>query len=248
MSTEGTPANVLAPTQHEAAQQMLGLAASERLFLNHHEVVLRDLLGPDYDFAQQSGLTDIFYLNPVTGQDGILHTLAGDIMTGEDGSFAPGGFHHEPSSRDKYTFVDRDHLEGRSKKSAREFKELPYHPYAANVVLEGFRKTKRTVNGETGESKVFPAKNGMYPKEYDALAVMQTIAQAVNNRDTQHDYLSGSMLITEGNATMLDGESQMRLKICLDAETGKVVSAYPIVTIRAKKPFEREEITKHLGI
>lgn len=256
MSVEAGPSpHMMAPPQEAASLPVAmpaveqALSASDRLFLDHHDTVARDLLGPDYDFAVQSGLTDMFYLDPSRNEDGLLHTLTGDVLTGEGGTILPGGFHHEPSSRDGQTFVERDHLEGRNAKSMREYREDPFSPYSAHVVVEGFRKTKTTTNAETGESTVHPAKNGMYPKEYDALAVMQTVRNALANRDTSRDYIAGDTIITEGYAPMLDGQSQMRLRMCLDQETGKVISAYPMVARGSDKmKLDEDAIARHLGL
>ena len=223
-------------------------SASERLFMEHRDVVLHDLLDTDYEFARDSGLLDKFYLDPKTKQDALLHILTGDIETSDTGGIIPGGFHHEPSARDGLTYVERDHIEHRSKADARDFIEVPYNPYAAQIIIEGFRKTRHTKDGITGELTPHPVNNGMFPREYDALTVMQTISQALETRDTTKDKQSGKYIITEGRATLLDGETTMKLRLCLDEETGKVISAFPASLTKSKMRLSAEEKQKHLGL
>jgi len=213
----------------------------------HRETVLHDLLGADYGFAHESGLTEMFYQDPETGYDGLLHTLTGDVMVGETGTIIPGGFHHEPSARDSLTYIDRSHLETKSGKDSRIYKETPFNEFAAQIVVEGFKKTTATKDGITGERTVRNANNGMFPNEYDALAVMQTIKQAVEHRDTSKDHQEGKTIVTEGVAPMLDGKNTMRLRLCLDQKTGKVVSAYPIVRT-GRMRLSSEETKQHLGL
>lgn len=223
-------------------------SASERLFMEHRDVVLHDLLATDYEFAKDSGLLDKFYLDPKAGQDALLHILTGDIETNDTGGIIPGGFHHEPSARDGLTYVERDHIEHRRKADARDYIEVPYNPYAAQIVIEGFRKTRHTKDGITGELTPRPVNNGMFPKEYDALTVMQAIWQALETRDTSKDRQSGKYIITEGRAMLLDGETTMKLRLCLDEETGKVISAFPTSLTKSKMRLTNEDKQKHLGL
>lgn len=224
------------------------MSASDRLFIQHHDTVLRDLLGTDYEFAHDSGLTDMFYLNPETGEDALTHILTGDVLTGDDGALLPGGYHHEPSSRDGSTFVDREHLARRNSRESRDFREVPYNPYAAHIVVEGFRKTANTRNAETNELTARPINNGMFPKEYDALTVMQTIRQAVESRDPSKDRRNDTLLVNESEVTLLDGQTTMRVKFWLDIETGKVVTAFPTNMSKSRMKLSKDEIHQHLGL
>src|ERR1700733_3822559 len=62
------------------------------------EAKLDFLLGPDREFAEQSGLVGMFDYDPATHQDGLVHVLAGDEGKYPGGVEIPGGFHHEPSA------------------------------------------------------------------------------------------------------------------------------------------------------
>lgn len=229
-----------------------GVSADERLFMQHHDMVTKDLLGLDYEYAQQSGLLDIFAYDPKSGKDALLHILTGDVTTTQDGlSFMPGGYHHEPSSRDSSTHVRRDHIAGRNSNSARHYKEVPFNPYAAQTTIEGFVKTVRTVNGETGEQTVVPDKTGMFPKEYDALTVIHAIKQAADHRDVSKDApsrINPDYILSEGTAVMLDGESRMRIRLCLDKNSGKIISAYPVVNASRPIPNDKAVVRQHLGL
>lgn len=209
------------------------------------EGVLRDLLPTDFDYAQEAGLIDRFYYDANTGEDGLLHTLAGNLRTAADGSFVAEGFHHEPSAEivwpsvmaasgesQPVTRVDRKHLEDADSETRREFKEFPLEPYRAQVAIDGLAKYAIHRNKETGEAKLARAKNSMFPKEYDALAVMQAIRIAQDTRDPSQDIPSKNVegrdvLVADGSAPLMDGTSQMPIRMILDAETGKVMSAIP---------------------
>lgn len=224
----------------------------------HRDTALHELLGTDYDFADESGLLNLFYFNPGTGEDGLMHVLGGEYLVGEDGTKrSPRGFHHEPSAEAAWahdasgkrmekvtTYVDRSHLERKNPQKRKEFVELPYEPYHARVVIDGLRKitTNRGKNVETN--------NSMFPKQYDALAVMQTIRIALSTRDTSKDKIDekNAVVQTEGVAPMLDGKSTMRIRLILDMHSGKVMSAYPVASKQETMNLSRELTKEHLGL
>lgn len=162
------------------------------------EQTLRALLGTDYDYAHESGLIDMFYYDPETGQDGLVHILGGETMVSDDGKPTYGGFHHEPSGAIVWpktdeeghpvTRVDRDHLEGAKSSTRSEFVEWPFEPYKAKVAINGIAKMGVGKDKKTGEVIPRAVHNTMYPKEYDAIAVMQALRIAVETRDTSQDY------------------------------------------------------------
>lgn len=237
------------PQVNVAPQEALQpLTAADRLFMQHHDMVTQDLLGVDYDYARDSGLIDRFYLNPETGEDGLLHILSGDILTNEAGAILPGGFHHEPSSRDNSTRVEREHLEHKGSRDSRDYREIPYNPYAAHIVIEGFRKTRTQLDAKSGEVTTLPANNGMYPKEYDALAVLQTVRKAVDERDVANDVVHENTITNDTTVTLLDGQTPMKLRLLLDRATGKVLTAYPGSMSKKKMTLTRDEIKQHLGL
>lgn len=215
--------------------------------LPEREAALRSLLGVDFEFASDSGLFDMFYYNPDTGEDSITHILSGDVSEDKDHGLLPGGFHHEPSAPDSQTYVDRRHLETKPSRSTREFREWPFNVYAAHVVIGGFRKVHVTNNPETGEREVHGANNGMFPKEYDPLAVLQTIRIASENQDHSKDREAGNLIISEGRAPLLHESGYMAVRICSDKESGKVVSAFP-VTSKGRKQLTRQQIQEELGV
>ncbi|HUP26683.1 MAG TPA: hypothetical protein VM124_03510 [Candidatus Limnocylindrales bacterium] len=245
-----------------------GEQVSTETLLNplYREVLLGELLGPDLVFAQQSGLVDMFDYDPATGEDGLMHTLAGVILQGESGEKVVQGFHHEPSGAIAWptpegvdaqgrpylppTRVDRTHLDSLKAKERRNFRELPYEPYQAVGYVGNVKKLGKAVDAETGETKVAAARSGMYPKEYDALAVLQTIKAAYNNRTQStpsHDHEGRPVIVAEGYAPMLDGVSLMKVRMILDPETEKIRTAVPLAKPGVMK-LSRTAIQEHLGL
>lgn len=210
---------------------------------------LRRLLPYDYDYAEDSGLIDMFYYDENTGEDGLIHTLAGEVVTGEGGGFVGEGFHHEdsggivwPTVIDKHgvrpmTRVDRSHLETANSEERAKYREFPFEPHLARVVIGDLVKRSVRLDPKSGEYITTPAKNAMYPKEYDALAVMQAVRMARESRDPSTDIMVKSpkgrdLIMSRGKALLLDGESTMDIKLMLDPSTEKVISAYPITKKR----------------
>lgn len=223
---------------------------------------LQELLGVDYEYAHEAGLINDYYYNPDTGEDGLMHILGGENFIDESGVRVPRGFHHEPSGRAVWvydskgnevekadTYVDRAHLESKNSKQKRDFIELPYSPYQGRVVIDGLKKMTWSKDRKSGETVLVETNNGMFPKEYDALAVMQAVRIARDSRDKSKDKvdLDNRVIVAISQAPMLDGESQMAIKLVLDLDTGKVVSAYPIVSRKPMK-LERAEVKRHLGL
>ncbi len=237
----------------------------------NRDAALNELLGVDYEYAHTSGLINNFYYNPDTGEDGLMHVLGGEYFVSKTGSRIPRGFHHEPSAEVAWvqdaqgnklekpvTYVDRDHLKGKNNLKRQEFRELPYAPYHARVVIDGLKKMTPAKSRVTGEMGLFETNNGMFPKQYDALTVMKAIVTARNTRDKDNDKhdTSNKIIMTVGHAPMLDSEAKthsdehkslMEIRLILDAATEKVMSAYPIVRKKTMK-LTKEDIKKHLGL
>jgi len=209
------------------------------------DAVIRELLPYDYDFAKEKGLIDMFYYDPNTGEDGLMHTLGGNLRTAPTGAFVAEGFHHEPSAEAVWptvttkngaqlvTRVDRSHLETANSQERAKYREFPLEPYQGQVVINGLRKMAAHRDEVTGETKLVPAKNTMFPSEYDALVVMQSVKSAYETRDRTKEIRSKNVdgkdvIVAQGNATLLDGKSQMPIRLILDAETEKVMSAIPV--------------------
>ncbi len=86
----------------------------------------------------------------------------------------------------------------------------------------------------------------MFPKEYDALAVVKTIVGARDTRDKAKDtLLPDGSVATEGHWTMIDDQTMMRVGLNLDRE-GKILGASP--TVRSYLKVTREFIDKSLGL
>jgi hypothetical protein len=216
----------------------------------YRDTILQDLLGTDYEHAKETGLIDAFYYNEDTGEDALLHVLSGDIVMGENGANIPQGFHHEPSARDKRTFVDREHLQGANNAHRRLYREFPYEPYPAQVIIDGFAKRSLQLKDD-GQTEIVPAKSGMFPKEYDALAVMKTIVEARDSRDKEKDVidLDDKVKLAQASAVLLDGETTMKLRLVLDGATEKVITAFPLNSKRSGlMNLTREETREHLGL
>ncbi len=225
--------------------------------------VLRELLPYDYDYAKEAGLIDMFYYDPKIGYDGLLHTLAGDLGSGEGGTLIPRGFHHEPSAEVAWplvmtkngalrsTRVDREHLAELPSHKRKPYQEYPFEPYAARVVVDGLVKYAIHRDPQTGEKKLSPAKNSMYPNEYDALAVMQAVRIARSKRNPEQDKLGeqNGLLVKmgEGTVPLVDGVTPMKIRLVLERATDKVITAIPLLPSKpGAMRLTPEEINRHV--
>jgi hypothetical protein len=206
--------------------------------------VLRELLPYDYDYALDSGLVDMFAYNPRTAEDGLLHVLTGESRATKGGVVVV-GFHHEPSAPAVWpmvkvkgkirstTRVDRGRVQRLPSKERHEYREFPFEPYAAYVVIDGLRK-KRLAKNENGNQQVVDVRSSMFPKEYDALAVMQAIRIARDSRKVSQDCnvanSDGRNVINAvGAAPLIDGVSPMKIRMILDAKDKRVITAFPLL-------------------
>lgn len=211
-----------------------------------------DISMGNYEYARDSGLIDLFAYDPDRHLDGLQHTLSGVVVPGVDGSHTSEGFHHEPSGfygevDPDSTRVDLEHLELLNSKSKAEFKRAPFEPYKAKTFINGEKKITPQINEETGATEMVEAKNGMFPEEYDALAVMQAIRIALETRDKSKDVRVGNTkVVGEGYAPMIDGESLMKIRLVLDSKDLKVRSAFPIVKVGGIMKLSEAAIKKHL--
>jgi hypothetical protein len=78
----------------------------------------------------------------------------------------------------------------------------------------------------------------MFPQEYDGLAVMQAVRQAKESSAAAPGTLSEDdqgqpVLVKDGQATMIDGVTQMPIRLILNADTQRVRAAYPLTQGRA---------------
>lgn len=203
---------------------------------------------PNYEYAVDSGLVDIFDFDPETGEDALRHLLEGDVIEHQNGAREVSGFHHEPSARRQQTYVDREILEDKNPRYRRDFREYPFSPYNAHVVVDGYRKSSLRRN-EDGSLKEVTEKSSMFPKEYDALAVMQAIRIARDTRNMSNDKEgAGGVIVTEGMTPLLDGQNTMRLRLILDKDTQKIISAFPMARRSEQVQFTPEEVHTHLGL
>ncbi|HSX34237.1 MAG TPA: hypothetical protein VLF62_01160 [Candidatus Saccharimonadales bacterium] len=199
---------------------------------------LKELFGVDYDYAHDSGIIDMFDYRPAEGVDGLMHTFAGDVETG--------GFHHEPSGKvlGNVTLpngeevpareVDRSHLEGANSAHSRWYKERPAEPFLAKIALDGRPKMQLT-KAPNGEQHLMHTRNAMFPNEYDALGVAQAVRQAVNTQDESKarasvDSYGEPVVVTQGEAVLIDGVSKMPIRLILNADTKRVKAAFPMIS------------------
>jgi len=236
--------------------------------LTDRDLALQTLLGTDYEYARMIGLIDMFYYDPVTGEDGLMHTLVGNVTVGDQGASIPEGFHHEPSveilmgtdsgqagqetAQLLPTRVDREHLIGANSRAKAEFKELPFEPYKAKVIINNQKKLSIEKNPETGTEQVVETKNLMYPKEYDPMAVLQAIRIASENLESPDleltlDQHGNHAEVCVGSVPMLDGETRMRIRLVRDPRTHKIRTAIPLTRPGAMK-LSPSDINTHLGL
>jgi hypothetical protein len=221
--------------------------------------LLDDPYGPEYgygnyEYALESGLVDLFYYDQESGEDGLVHVLSGVVRHGPNGAMAPEGFHHEPSAPygstepDK-TKVDRTHLEGLRSDKRRFYQEYPFEPYMAHVDIGGARKVSAQVDDKTGQTIIVETKNNMFPKEYDALAVLQAIRLAWENQDEASKKVQpNGKVVVIGYAPMIDGESLMKIRLVLDPVTHKIKSAYPTVKLSGVMRLSEQAVDEALGL
>lgn len=202
------------------------VASAGELQAAQRQALLGDLLGTDYDYAHEAGLLDMFDYRPEIGRDPLLHILTGELKTNEHGDILPEGYHHEPSARHPETVVDRQHMLDGDNHHRKKYREKPFEPYQARVTIEGFRKHTAVV--KKGVTESVPVSNVMFPKEYDALVVLQAIRQARETRDKSLDKPGrDGAIVATGYATMLDGETRMSIRMILDGQNEKVITAHP---------------------
>lgn len=210
--------------------------------LARRDLVARELLGIDYDYAKSRGLLDMFYCDPVIGEDGFLHVFAGMAYSNQEGGVIPAGFHHEPSSASEDTYVDREHLQHGTSRDRKEHVERLYESFTAKTIIQGFEK------GPT---------SSMFPNQYDALTVLEAIKQAKESAPPP-EKTSAGLLVSQGEATMIDGQSKMRIRLILDSTGEKIVSAFPVSSQRLKlgkraldgtlQNVDKEKLHSHLGL
>jgi hypothetical protein len=224
------------------------------------ETFLRQVLdGPyaphnygNYEHAMDSGLIDEFYYSPEEDIDGIAHILTGNIKQTSEGAIRPEGFHHEPSGAylaagETPSTVDRSHIAGRSSNERRRYKERPFEPYVARVAVGGLQKVGVHRAEGSDEVEIHPLNNAMFPKEYDALAVLKTAVMAKNLRDQSKDEINSNGWVTNtAEVPLLDGKATMPVALCLDAKTGKIITAYPRVNMGGRMNLSEEDLKYHL--
>ncbi len=236
-TTSSLPSEYLPSPKGGAEVSALGL---------NREAALRRLLGTDYEFAHQQGLTDIFTLDPEKGQDGLMHVLTGHKAFDAAGMTTVEGFHHEPSSLHVHTRALTDHLEGANNAYRRQYRQFPFEPYNAQVAIEGYEKRRAEQTDSGAESK--RVANSMFPKEYDTLAVLQAIKQAYGNREPDGLVAENGNIVTTGTAKMLDGTTDMKIRLILDSESGKIITAMPISKTGSVLKLSQTAIRQHLGL
>ncbi len=200
------------------------------------ETTLRELMPLDYDDAVANGVIDAFYFNPATGQDGLVHMLAGNSRTNRAGAVVNGGFHHAPSGEAIWPHVADD--KGNPVPTTRttyEYKRRDFEPYDADVVIGGLLRQTQRHNHRTGRTELSTSPNSMFPKEYDPYMVAKGVAEAAKGRNKANDRvlpnLSHGREVVEavGKMRLVDGSRRMEVALLLDRMTGKIITAHPIV-------------------
>jgi hypothetical protein len=262
----GTEASPALPSDTDADPIVVDLRhpAAESYKVLQRERTLKELLDPplyegvemdydhcpNYEYAKDSGLIDMFYYNPETGQDAIVHILAGDVVRNRDTGYTEvSGYHLESAARDPETYVDHEAIAQKSSNSRRNFQERPFEPYKTQVVIKGYPKMVLHRKPD-GTYDVEAASSSMYPHQYDALAVLQAIRIARDERDRSLDeHGPDNRVIAHGFAPLLDGETLMPVQLWLEEGTDIVHTAFPAATPRhGYMNLTPEAIKQHLGL
>lgn len=215
--------------------------------------VLDDLGTPgsyEYATSKESGhLLDAFEYNPETGKDAVLHILSGNVVRFPDtGATVTEGFHHEASALVPDTYVDHERVARH--KNRRPFRQNPFEPYQTEVKIHGMEKGE-FVRDDEGEIEFVGSRSTMFPKEYDALAVLVTVKRARDEYLRMHGKLEGDEpVVADTRVKLLDGESTMGVRLILDPKTGKIIAALPQTTPNgqpAMKNVSIKAINEYLG-
>jgi hypothetical protein len=107
-------------------------------------------------------------------------------------------------------------------------------PYLAKVAIDDRPKMEFTTAAD-GSQYLAQTRAAMYPREYDALGVMQAVKQAVDTQDKTAarqsvDAHGEPVIVTKGEATLIDGVSKMPIRLILNADTGRVKTAFPMIS------------------
>jgi len=227
---------------HTIREYMEHLSDTER------DKQLRRYLGPDYKIAKESGLIDMFYYNPEEGRDGLMHTLVGEFIHGPNGSVEEvAGAHHRASFRDPNTYVDFSHIT--NAKQRNRYAELQWQPWKSRSVIKSYPKQVIRM-GEDNKPTVELKDSGMFPDEYDPLAVMQaiSIARGPGRDKSQDKILDDGTILAIGQAPLLDGERSMSIRMFLMPGTEQVISAFPNDRGVGRVVLSREAIKQYLGV
>jgi len=210
------------------------------------------LFGTDLDYLIESGSFDIFDSDRDTETSALKHILIGDIDGGFHSSAAVQllGLNH-PSRLGK-TMIDKAHLSGKNAKKRRDYRELPFEPFSAHVVVGGMRKLIAQRPDESGISKDIV--NSMFPTEYDPVAVVRTINMAYKNIDQTTDRTillqdgTEAVFNDSGTSLLLDGNTQVNIVMLLDPATRKIITAYPKNKHTPYMKLDKQQINTHLGL
>jgi hypothetical protein len=210
------------------------------------------LFGTDLDYLKESGSFDIFDNDKDSATGALKHILIGDDVGGFHSTAAVQllGLNH-PSRREK-TMVDKAHLLNKNAKKRRDYREFPFEPYSARVIIGGMRKLMAQRPDNSGSSK--EVVNGMFPNEYDPVAIVRTINMAYKNVDSAYDKTillsdgSEAVLNDSGTSLLLDGETKVNIVMILDKTTRKVITAYPKNKHNPFMDLDKQQIDQHLGL
>ena len=229
----------------------LPVEADQDVFSAHRELLMRELLGVDYDYAVDSGLLNQFQVDPSRNVDGVQHILTGQV-TRQNGTTIAEGFHHEPSARDPRTYVERSHLDKMRPGQALDYAEYPYEPYMTKTIIEGSPKGVAKEQPD-GTIEITYSKSAMFPRQYDPLTVLRTVVQARDKRTVDADKLvmrdDKQVLVNDTEVALLDGQTMMPLRLLMDPETKQIITAFPRKTNRrAQLDLSGDKLQQHLGL
>lgn len=191
------------------------------------EELLHDLLSPaDYAHVKETGLDKLFQLDPETGRDALRHIFKGELI-GERRT--PSGHHHRDQTEKANPLTSIDEVVDRA---GNPIPRPLMEPYRAFVTVDGQEKARNLFNKATGKMESVRGMNSMWPDEYDPYMIMNTIKRVVENSDEKQDVIQKKgdkwyyNLI--GKVPLIDGTSEMAVKVHLDFDTMTVITAYPL--------------------
>lgn len=219
--------------------------------MGEREALLRTALSPlDYEEVKATKLDELFHIDTETGADGLRHILTGELS---GATRMPSGYHSREGS--KHSLPDENgepltRVEKIVDENGNTIERPLWEPYRAEILVDGQKKMALKFNKKTGQREVTSASHSMFPDEYSAFMVMRTVKLARENADPALDTFQktrsgGWYYVTTGNVPMIDGKTNMTVKVITDFDTMKVITAYPVMKTSERMNLTSEDEVMH---